>query len=231
MCGMKDLREAIEETVTEEVHAETAETVSPEVPAAPAAKKRGISAELYDWFDTLLYSVLGIIVIFTFFTRMSTVDGGSMMPTLEDGQHLMITDFLYRPAYNDIVVVWAERLPTENNDGSGKAIVKRVIGLPGDKITVDYSKGTVTRNGETLAIETKGDVLYEDGHMINTYTTLEEGLGGDFTVPDGCLFVMGDNRNGSTDSRSPWVGFVDMRDIIGKAYLRITPFDKFGGLY
>lgn len=193
-------------------------------------KKYGLAADLLDWFDTVVYSVLAIVVIFTFTTRMSTVDGTSMYPTLDDGQNLMVENMFYTPAYNDIVVFWAEKIPDEDG-GRGKALVKRVIGLPGDSIEIDYLHGTVTRNGTQLALEVKDGVLYEDGHIINSYTHDEEGLGGSFTVPEGCIFVMGDNRNASTDSRSYMVGYVDIRDIVGKAYLRVTPFDKFGGLY
>lgn len=196
----------------------------------PKEKPYTLGADLLDWFDTIIYSVLAIVVVFTFITRMSTVDGTSMVPTLEDGQHLMIENVFYTPAYNDIVVVYSEKLPNEDG-GRGKAIVKRVIGLPGDQIEIDYAHGTVTRNGVTLEQEVKNGILYEDGHIINTYTNDEEGLGGSFTVPEGSLFVMGDNRNGSTDSRSYLVGYIDIRDIVGKAYLRVTPLDKFGGLY
>lgn len=197
----------------------------------PVSKPFSFAAEVYGWVDWLLYSVLAIVVVFTLFTRMSTVDGTSMLPTLEDGQKLMITDFFYEPAYNDIIVVWADKLPNDD-DGYGKAIVKRVIGLSGDTISIDFARGRVSRNGIELDIETRGeDILYEDGHKINSMTRAEEGLGGEFTVPDGCIFVMGDNRNGSTDSRSPFVGYVDKHNIIGKAYFRILPFDKIGGLY
>ncbi|MBQ9385232.1 MAG: signal peptidase I [Ruminiclostridium sp.] len=239
MNEFDEAKKAVAETEPEEGFAvdikdsDTAEpAITPEVSEAPAAagKRRSLLTETYDLLDTLLYSVLAIIVIFTFFTRMSTVDGNSMLPTLEDGQRLMITDFLYTPAYNDIVVVWADGIPNDNGD-YGKAIVKRVIGLPGDRISIDFKEGRVTRNGTLLDIESRDGFLYEDGHKINSYTNLEEGLGGEFLVPEGCIFVMGDNRNGSTDSRSSMVGFVDRREIIGKAYLRVIPFGKFGGLY
>lgn len=185
-----------------------------------------ITAEVYSWFDTILHALVIMVAVFTFFTRMSTVDGTSMLPTLEDNQQLMLTDLFYTPTYNDIVVVWSDFLPNDEG-GRGKAIVKRVIGLPGDTINIDYDNGRVYRNGELLEIEMKDGLLFEDGHQINSYTNEEEGSGGDFTVPEGCLFVMGDNRNGSTDSRSYLVGYVDERNIVGKAYMRIWPFNQF----
>ena len=197
----------------------------------PPVKPYGAAADIYSWFDTLIGSFLVIIVLFTFFIRMSTVDGESMLPTLEDKQQLMISNCFYEPAYNDIVVVWAEGIPNDE-DGLGKAIVKRVIGLPGDNIRIDFANGYVYRNGEQLPLQVKdNNVLYEDGHMLNSYTNLSEGRGDEFTIPDGSIFVMGDNRNGSTDSRSWMVGDVDKRFIVGKALFRVFPFDKFGGLY
>ena len=230
----------VQDTDIAEVTETAAEAVSDDkepagvsgVSDAPAATttRRTFVTEFYDLFDTLLYSVLAIVVIFTFFTRMSTVDGDSMLPTLENGQHLLITNFCYTPAYNDIVVLWADGIPNDEG-GFGKAIVKRVIGLAGDRISIDFDNGRVYRNGTLLDIESKDGFLFEDGHKINSYTNREEGLGGEFLVPEGCILVLGDNRNGSTDSRSSMVGFVDCRKIIGKAYLRITPLDKFGGLY
>ena len=195
-----------------------------------AVKPYGFVADIYSWFDTLMCSFLVIIVLFTFFLRSSTVDGESMLPTLEDKQMLMVSDFLYKPAHNDIVVVWADGIPNEDG-GLGKAIVKRVIGLPGDNIRIDFTNGYVYRNGEQLPLEVKDGILYEDGHKLNSYTNMSEGRGDEFTVPEGSIFVMGDNRNGSTDSRSYMVGDVDMRKIIGKALFRVFPFDKFGGLY
>jgi signal peptidase I len=188
------------------------------------------AVEAYSWFDTILHAFLIIIVLFVVFTRMSTVDGDSMLPTLVDQQRLMISDLLYTPAHNDIVVVWANWIP--NDEGSyGKAIVKRVIGVAGDKIHIDYANGRVYRNDEQLSLEFIDGVLWEDGHRINTYTNEEEGCGGDFTVPEGYVFVMGDNRNNSTDSRSAMVGFVDTREIIGRAYLRVWPIGSFGNIY
>lgn len=197
-------------------------------------KKGGIAAEAYDWIDTILCSVLAIIVIFAFVTRLSSVDGTSMLPTLEHDEKLLITDMFYTPANNDIVVVWADKLPNDQGTGYGKAIVKRVIGVAGDTIKINFSAGVVYRNGEALPLEVSDGILYEDGHMINDYTIrkLQFNLqfGEEVTIPDGCVFVLGDNRNESLDSRSTSVGLVDVNNIIGKAYLRIWPLDKFGGL-
>lgn len=194
-------------------------------------KKRYAAAEVMDWFDTVIGSITAIIVIFALVTRLSTVDGGSMKPTLVDQERLLVTDFMYTPKYNDIVVVWTDGLYNEITDEFGKAIVKRVIGVAGDKIRLDTGEGAVYRNGEKLHTEVKGDVLYEDGHPIFDYTFENLDMYGEITVPEGYIFVMGDNRNNSIDSRDVDVGLVDINEIIGKAYLRVAPLERFGGLY
>lgn len=197
-------------------------------------KKGSIAAEAYDWLDTILGSVIAVIVIFTFFTRLSSVDGGSMNPTLEDKERLLITDICYTPAHNDIVVLWAENLVNDSGTGFGKPVVKRIVGIGGDKIKIDFESGTVYRNGEALEIEVEDGLLYEDGHTILEYTrrTLDypDMYGEEVTVPEGYVFVLGDNRNNSRDSRDAAIGLVDERLIAGKVYLRVTPFDKFGGV-
>ncbi len=225
-----ELEKKTDELIPEE--ADIPETSGGEA-ALDRSRAKRIAAEVYSWFDTFFFPLFIVMVLFTFFMRMSRVDGTSMLPTLEDGQQLMISDVLYEPAYNDIVVVWSENLPTDDG-GHGKAIVKRVIGLPGDSIHIDYTAGTVTRNGTVLPIEIKDGLLYEDGHIINDYTNRGPGQGrgyDDYNVPDGSLFVMGDNRNGSTDSRWSMIGFIDRRDVIGKAYIRIWPLNTFRWLY
>lgn len=194
-------------------------------------KKRRAAAEVLDWFDTVITSIVAIIVIFALITRLSTVDGGSMKPTLYDAERLMISDFMYTPEINDIVVIWTEGLYNEVEEEWGKAIVKRVIGVPGDTIELDISSGSVYRNGEKLAHEVKDGILYEDGHPINDYTRFGWDMTEAVTVPEGYVFVMGDNRNDSIDSRDARVGLVDMNYVIGKAYLRVAPFGRFGGLY
>lgn len=214
-----------EETSSEEVKEASAENIK-----GKDSKKRA-AAEVFDWFDTVITSIVAIIVVFSVFTRLSTVDGDSMKPTLHHKERLMITDFFYSPEHNDIVVLWTDGLYNEDTEKFGKAIVKRVIGLPGDTIELDISTGSVFRNGEKLPQEIKDGILYEDGHAINDYTVLQWDMPSSVTVPDGYVFVMGDNRNDSVDSRDNRVGLVNMNNIIGKAYLRVAPFEQFGGLY
>lgn len=181
--------------------------------------------EVFDWVETLIMAMIFIIVLFTFLIRVNTVQGESMLPTLQDGQKLLVTDLFYTPNYNDIVIVQAAKL-----DG-GKPIIKRVIGLPGDRISIDFIEGTVYRNGEALKVEMQGTLIYEDGHRINDRTTknLEMINRQEYTVPENCYFVLGDNRNHSTDSRAlNSVGFVDKNYIAGRAIFSIFPFNSIG---
>lgn len=189
--------------------------------------KASFMSETFDWVESIIIAVIAIILIFTFLVRVTSVDGSSMYPTLVDQERLLVTDLFYSPSYNDIVILQANGLVNDKGE-YGKPIVKRVIGLPGDKINIDFSNGIVYRNGEALETEVIDGLIYEDGHTINEYTYNSIDFAGEVTVPAGCIFVMGDNRNRSTDSRSRLVGMVDENYIIGKAFLRITPFSKFG---
>lgn len=181
--------------------------------------------EVFDWLESILTAVITIVLIFTFIIRINTVDGDSMNPTLTAGQKLVVSDLFYTPDYNDIVIVQAAKL-----DG-GKPIVKRIIGLPGDTIRIDFESGTVYRNGAALPLETRSGIIYEDGHAINTVTTLRQDMlsNVDYTVPEGSYFVMGDNRNNSKDSRLlSVIGFIDKNYIAGRAVFSIFPFNTFG---
>ncbi len=197
--------------------------------AKKEAKKNAHTAakEVFDWLESVLTAVVMIVLIFTFIIRINTVDGTSMNPTLMGGQKLVVSDLFYTPGYNDIVIVQAAGL-----DG-GKPIVKRIIGLPGDSIKIDFAAGTVYRNGEPLVMETKDGFLYEDGHKIETATNLSQDMisGKEYTVPENSYFVMGDNRNNSKDSRLlSVIGFIDKNYIAGRALFSIFPFSTFGAI-
>lgn len=185
------------------------------------ADNKNFFADMFDWMCSIFSAILCFIIIFALFARVITVDGESMVPTLQDQQRLIVSDMFYTPQYDDIVILYADKLVNESSGGYGKPIVKRVIGLPGDKIRIDFVKGVVYRNGEQLPDD-----------YTNTPTNLPENFPNnqDVTVEDGKIFVLGDNRNGSKDSRSSDVGQVDMRYIMGKAYLRIWPLNALGML-
>ena len=181
--------------------------------------KKNFFADMFDWMCSIFSAILCFIIIFALFARVITVDGESMVPTLQDQQRLIVSDMFYTPQYDDIVILYADKLYNETAQTFGKPIVKRVIGLPGDKIKIDFMNGIVYRNGEALPDE-----------YTNTPTNLPENFpfNQEVTVEEGKVFVLGDNRNASKDSRSSDVGQVDMRYIMGKAYLRIWPLNALG---
>ena len=166
--------------------------------AKPEEKK---SREAYEWVQALVCSVLAVVLLFTFGARLIGVDGHSMVPTLQDGDRLLVLNSMLCGGYEpgNIVVLRKESfLPTP--------IVKRVIATAGQAVDIDFGSGVVYVDGRRL---------HED--YINELTFTAEGTEFPLTVPEGCVFVMGDNRNHSTDSRSAQLGTIDQRYIIGRA--------------
>ena len=163
--------------------------------------------ELYEWVQALVGSVLAVVLVFTFVIRLIGVDGHSMVPTLQDGDRLLVMNsMLYDDyKYGDIVVLRKETFMQE-------PIVKRVIATAGQTVDIDFDEGVVYVDGRALE---------ED--YINERTYLEEGTEFPLTVPEGSIFVMGDNRNRSSDSRDSRLGTVDTRYVIGKAVFLAFP--------
>lgn len=163
--------------------------------------------ELYEWTQALVCSVLTVVLIFTFIVRLIGVDGHSMVPTLQDGDRLLVLNsILYNDyQYGDIVVLRKESF-LEN------PIVKRVIATEGQTVDIDFQNGVVFVDGVPLK---------ED--YINELTYEPEGTVFPLTVPDGSIFVMGDNRNHSDDSRNDSLGTVDTRYVIGKVVFLLFP--------
>ena len=173
-------------------------------------KKR---SEALDWLQCIVSGIVICILVFTFLLRVVGVVGSSMVPTLEGGDRLIISNLFYKPKYGDIVVLRKEQFKEE-------PIIKRVIATEGQTVDIDFVEGLVYVDGVALTEP-----------YVNAPTNEREDFTGPVTVPEGCVFVMGDNRNRSTDSRSGRIGCVDQRLIIGKAYLRLMPLHKFGRLY
>ena len=163
--------------------------------------------ELYEWVQALVGSVLAVVLVFTFVIRLIGVDGHSMVPTLQDGDRLLVLNSIWDHdyQYGDIVVLRKDTFLEE-------PIVKRVIATGGQTVDIDFGEGVVYVDGTALE---------ED--YINELTYLEEGTEFPLTVPEGAVFVMGDNRNRSSDSRDSRLGTVDTRYVIGKAVFLAFP--------
>lgn len=169
--------------------------------------------ELLDWLKTICKTFVLVILVFTFIARTARVEGGSMEPTLIEDDFLILWSLGYNPSQGDIIAA--------NCNGLSKVIVKRIIAVGGQEINIDFEEGKVYVDGE----------LFEVDGLANITTDRESNYNYPITVPEGKYFVMGDNRQASTDSRSSLVGLIDRDDILGKAVLRVYPFEKFGGLY
>ena len=171
-------------------------------------KQTAKGRDLYEWVQSLVGSVLVVVAIFTFVIRMMGVDGHSMLNTLQHGDRLLVVNsMLYHDyKYGDIVIL------RKNGVFDDDPIVKRVIATEGQTVDIDFAEGIVYVDGEALE---------EDYIREPTYTA--EGTEFPLTVPEGSIFVMGDNRNGSSDSRDYRLGTVDTRYVIGKAAFLIFP--------
>ncbi len=177
--------------------------------------------DFIELLESVLTSIFVILLIFAYFMRPVTVDGMSMFPTLNNGDQLIMYRLFYQPKPGDIVVVSNEEGHVLNSDGeavsSGRALnenlIKRVIAVEGQTIRVDASAGAVYVD----------DVKLDEPYIAELTLTDDGAFSYPITIPEGYMFVMGDNRNHSTDSRSAMVGIVDTEDALGKAYFRYRP--------
>ncbi len=167
-------------------------------------RQKGIVSYLHD----LVFGLAAVLLIFMLFLRVVIVSGPSMMDTLHDGDSLILLSnvFYTKPKYGDIIV--ASKASFKN----GEPIIKRVIATEGQTVDIDFEAGIVYVDGQAL---------HEP--YIYTPTNLKEGTVFPLTVSDGCVFVMGDNRNDSLDSRSTEIGLIDRREILGRVLFLALP--------
>lgn len=175
---------------------------------------------LFDFIEIFALAACVILIVFTFFTRLTVVEGGSMDTTLKEGERLLISDLFYTPEAGDIVVIQSTLLPGEL---SGKAIVKRIIATEGQTVEIKED-GVYVFNSDGSG----GKLNESDGSLGYTVIPCYYIPQAPITVGEGEVFVMGDNRPISLDSRS--FGCVDARTIIGKAYFRVAPISTFGAI-
>lgn len=193
------------------------------IQSAPQTQPEGNSsfiADLYDWAEAVVFSLAFVVLLFTFIFRIVGVDGPSMLNTLQDGNRLIICNINYTPKHGDIVV-----LPTKD-ESVKKPLIKRIIAVGGDTVDINYGTNQVFVNGKAQAEPYIKDSDIIDPSIYHDYDPTKMPI----TVPKGYVFVMGDNRNNSLDSRSSHIGMIDSRYIMGKVIWRLFPFDEFGSV-
>lgn len=160
----------------------------------------------------LLFVLIVTLLMVKYVAQRTTVSGNSMLPMIHDGDSLIVDKITYRfhdPERFDIIV-----FPFEYQEGT--YYIKRIIGLPGESVRIDED-GNIYINGEILEENYGAEVIENPGNAYNEVILREDQY-----------FVLGDNRNNSSDSRNPAVGLIHREDIVGRAWLRIFPFDSFG---
>ena len=184
-------------------------------PSEAPAKRDGFAArELYLNVRVLVGMMAVFVLMFTFVARVIVVSGPSMENTLIGGDLILVWSVGYTPKKGDVVVLTQERYQEDS-------IVKRVIATEGQQVDIDYGTGTVYVDGQPV----REDYIKERMNI----PSYGEGIN-HVTVPEGCIFVMGDNRNHSADSRYPAIGIVDTRCVIGRGLLVMFPFTHWKGL-
>ncbi|MGM9606961.1 MAG: signal peptidase I [Oscillospiraceae bacterium] len=182
---------------------------------------RTLAGELYFWLQTFAVGLTVLVLLMVFVGRPVVVDGSSMEPTLHGEQEegrirdvILIRSLFYTPRTGDVVVLH------KDFDAANKPIVKRVIATEGQTIRIDYAAGTVTVDGVVLEEDYILEPMVQKGWQTIT----------EMTVPEGSVFVMGDNRNVSADSRDATLGAVDCRYILGQAVAVVFPLQNIKGL-
>ena len=163
---------------------------------------------VYDAVATLETAVIILILLFSLVLRPAAVIGNSMLPSFSGGDRVACIHSFSGYERGDVIII-------SHATRKDESIIKRVIAVGGDTVDIDFYKGTVSVNGQVL-----------DEPYVNTPTNLSYDMTFPVTVPEGKLFVLGDNRNGSLDSRSTDIGFINENKVLGKVVFRFYPFDR-----
>ncbi len=169
------------------------------------SQKFSLKDNVFDWLSAIIFAVIFVVIIFTFTIRTVSVSGESMLPTFQDKETLLMCRIYSKPEFGDVVVV-------TKPIGGEEPLIKRVIATEGQEIDINFEKGEVYVDGKLLNEPYIAEPTYNSSSMKFPQI-----------VPEGCIFVMGDNRNKSMDSRWTSVGMIDERYIAGKIIYRILP--------
>ena len=188
--------------------------------------ENSFAANLVEYVEMFVFAVVLVILVMTFCLRLCEVDGPSMNKTLIHGEKLLISDLFYEPKTGDIIVF---HLPDSDVAYYNKPIVKRVIATEGQHVKIDYIHKQVLVSDDDSFSE--DEILDETEYAYYDSGIFKEALLGKeaqtFTVPEGRLFVMGDNRNNSADSRNEHIGMISESCVLGRVLLRLSPFTVF----
>lgn len=211
---MEEINEYISDDKSELPELPESDQKNDEKKTGGGSEKVDFILSIFEWIELFVFSFSLVLLIMTFAVRHSPVIGSSMAHTLEQNDILLVSGVMYKPKQDDIIVFQSPTI------GYNEPLVKRIIAVGGQEVNIDFTTWTVTVDGEKLD-ETY--VNFEEGRNMLFYD-----IQFPLTVPDGYVFVMGDNRNHSLDSRNSMVGMVDDRYIIGRVIFRVYPLNKIG---
>lgn len=176
--------------------------------------KNSFTANCFEWVEALITSLIAVVILFTFLFRIVNVSGPSMLPNLKSGDRVVLASYFYKPHQGDVVVITRTAKLSE-------PIIKRVIAEENQVVDINFQTGMVSVDGVELD---------ESAYIKNGITTQTSDCTFPLTVPKGHVFVLGDNRSVSNDSRFSDVGMIDERYILGKAQFIVFPFDHVGNI-
>lgn len=199
------------------------DNISEELSETEVQKKPPAAKEIFEWLDVLATAIISVVIIFSLLFRVATISGDSMTNTLQSGDKVIITNLAYTPKRGDIVVISRNLNNSVESVTTGQVpIIKRVIAVAGQTVNIDFEKGVVSVDGVEL-----------DEPYTRTPTNAPGNVEFPVYVPEGYIFVLGDNRNDSLDSRYTQIGdggLVDVRYVLGHAVFRVFPFSSAGRL-
>ncbi len=202
---------------------EITEEISKEPNLPTKNNNQGVSRAILDYAEMFVWAVLAVLIVFTFAFRLCRVQGSSMLETLKNNEMVITTNIFYTPKQDDIIVF--HQTSTENPN-LNEPIIKRVIATEGQTVKIDFNDANnmkiwvdgVEYDDASAFLDPMRSHIYPQ-YNFNYTTGIFEA-----TVPEGHVFVLGDNRDNSNDSRSLSIGFVNENRILGKALFRIKPF-------